>query len=101
MTGITAQVSLYPLPHRVIAPEIGEALGVFQECAMEVEVDTASSILVGDDATIFAALRRAFCSAAEHGQVVMVITLSNTCPAPTRPADHRHDHHLQTRRAAV
>ncbi|MBU0703715.1 MAG: hypothetical protein KKC18_07595 [Chloroflexi bacterium] len=48
MIGITAQESLYPLPQEAIAPEIGEALQVFRECAVE---------------------------------VVMVVTLSNACPA--------------------
>jgi len=80
--GITAQVSIYPLPQRALAPEIGEALQIFQECALEVEPDTASTLVVGDDVTIFAALRRAFCRAAEQGQVVMVVTLSHSCPAP-------------------
>jgi len=88
MTGITAQVSLYPLPHRAIALEIEDVLGVFQECAVEVEPDAASSTLAGDDTTIFAALQQAFCSAAEQGQVVMVVTLSNACPASRAPADH-------------
>jgi hypothetical protein len=39
MSGITAQVSLYPLPQSPLAPEIGEALQVLQECAVKVEPD--------------------------------------------------------------
>jgi uncharacterized protein YqgV (UPF0045/DUF77 family) len=84
--GITAQVSLYPLPQEALAPEIGEALQVFRECALEVEPNAVSSLLVGDDTTIFAALQQAFCHAAEQGKVVMVVTLSNACPAPGRPS---------------
>jgi uncharacterized protein YqgV (UPF0045/DUF77 family) len=80
--GITAQVSLYPLRQEALAPEIGEALQVFRECALEVEPDTMSTLLVGDDTTIFAALQQAFCHAAEQGQVVMVVTFSNACPVP-------------------
>jgi hypothetical protein len=92
MTGITAQVSLHPLPRQAIAPDIGEALRVFEECAVEVEPDTASRLLVGDDSTIFAALQYAFCHAAEQGEVVMVVTLSNTCPSPAgnREAEREH-----------
>ena len=34
---------------------------------------------------VFAALREAFARAAESGQVVMVITLSNACPVMSEP----------------
>jgi uncharacterized protein YqgV (UPF0045/DUF77 family) len=81
MIRITAQVSLYPLPQSPLAPEIGEALQVLQGCAVEVEPDAVSTLLVGDDTAIFPALQQAFCHAAEQGKVVMVVTLSNTCPA--------------------
>jgi uncharacterized protein YqgV (UPF0045/DUF77 family) len=77
---ITAQVSPYPLGQEAFAPGIGEALQIFRECALEVEPDAVSTLLVGDDTTIFGALQRAFCHAAEQGQVVMVVTLSNGFP---------------------
>jgi hypothetical protein len=80
--GITAQVSLYPLPEEPVAPEIGEALQVFRDCAVQAEPDAGSRLLVGDDTAIFPALQQAFCHAAEQGKVVMVVTFSNDCPAP-------------------
>jgi uncharacterized protein YqgV (UPF0045/DUF77 family) len=80
--GITAQVSLYPLRQEALAPDIGGAIQVFRECALEVEPDTVSTLLVGDDTTIFAALQQAFCHAAEQGQVVTVVTFSNACSVP-------------------
>jgi uncharacterized protein YqgV (UPF0045/DUF77 family) len=86
MSGITAQVSLYPLPQSPLAPEIGEALQVLQECAVKVEPDSVSGLLIGDDTAIFAALQQAFCHTAEQGKVVMVVTLSNACPAPCGPS---------------
>jgi hypothetical protein len=79
--GIRAQVSLHPLPQEAVAPGICQVLEAFEGCTTVVEPDAASSLLVGDDATIFAALQEAFCQAAEQGKVVMVVTLSNTCPA--------------------
>ena len=82
MIGVTAQVSLYPLRQEALAPDIGEALQIFRECALEVEPDALSTLLVGDDSTIFAALQQAFRHASEQGQVVMVVTLSNACPVP-------------------
>jgi uncharacterized protein YqgV (UPF0045/DUF77 family) len=81
MIAITAQVSLYPLPQSPLPPEIGEALQVFRECAVEVEPDAVSTVLVGDDTAIFPALQQAFYHAAEQGKVVMVVILSNACPA--------------------
>jgi hypothetical protein len=82
--GITAQVSRYPLRESA-APEKGEALQVFRKCAVEVEPDAVSTLLVGHDTTIFPALQQAFCHAAEQGKAVMVMTLSNDCPAQVRP----------------
>jgi hypothetical protein len=88
VNGIQAQVSVYPLPRSAIAP--AETLGLFQDCAVEVEPDTATSLIVDDDTTIFCALHRAFCQAAEQGQVVMVVTLSNAWPAADRHPDQAH-----------
>jgi hypothetical protein len=56
MTGITAQVSLYPLPQETLPPEVGEAPEVLQGCALEVKPDAVSTLLVGDDTVIFGAL---------------------------------------------
>jgi hypothetical protein len=39
-----------------------------------------STIVVGDEAVIFAALGEAFAKAAELGAVVMTVTVSNACP---------------------
>ncbi|MGD8474538.1 MAG: YkoF family thiamine/hydroxymethylpyrimidine-binding protein [Anaerolineae bacterium] len=85
MIGVRAQVSLYPLPQAAVAPGICKVLEEFEGCATVVEPDAASSLLVGDDATIFAALQEAFCQAAKQGKVVMVVTLSNACPTPGAP----------------
>jgi hypothetical protein len=39
-----------------------------------------STIVVGNEAVIFAALGEAFAKAAELGEVVMTVTVSNACP---------------------
>ena len=82
MNAITAQVSVYPLRQESLAPVISETLQVLRESALEVEPDTMSTLLVGDEITIFSALQQAFHHAAERGQVVMVVTFSNACPLP-------------------
>ena len=39
-----------------------------------------STIVVGEEALIFAVLSEAFANAAEMGEVVMTITVSDACP---------------------
>jgi hypothetical protein len=46
------------------------------------QVGPMSTMVVGEDSTLFAALGSAFGRSAELGQVVMTITVSNACPIP-------------------
>jgi tRNA-Thr(GGU) m(6)t(6)A37 methyltransferase TsaA len=82
----SAQVSLYPLRQRALAPAIHDALGVFRQFGLDVTVGSMSSLITGDSTGIFGALKRAFEHAAEQGEVVMATTLSNACPVPDRSA---------------
>jgi uncharacterized protein YqgV (UPF0045/DUF77 family) len=80
--GIAAQVSLYPLRQETLSPTVDEALHIFREHGLHVELGAMSSLITGDDAAIFAALQEAFRRAAGQGHVVMVATFSNACPVP-------------------
>jgi uncharacterized protein YqgV (UPF0045/DUF77 family) len=82
MIGIAAQVSIYPLRQPALSPAIETALQVFQQHGLDVQPGAMSSLVAGDDQAIFAALREAFARAAEQGEVVMVVTVSNACPVP-------------------
>jgi uncharacterized protein YqgV (UPF0045/DUF77 family) len=84
MTGIAAQVSLYPLRQTSLSPAIEAALRIFRKHGLEVEPGAMSTIITGDDEAVFAALQEAFRSVAAQGQVVMIVTFSNACPAPSR-----------------
>jgi uncharacterized protein YqgV (UPF0045/DUF77 family) len=84
MIGITAQVSLYPLRQESLSPAIDEALRIFREHSLEVELGVMSTLITGDDGAIFAALQDAFRRVARQGHVVMVVTLSNACPVAGR-----------------
>ncbi len=84
MIGIAAQVSLYPLRQVSLSPAIDEALRVFREHGLDVEPGAMSSMIVGDDAAVFAALQETFRRVAEQGQVVMIVTFSNACPVPSK-----------------
>ena len=72
MISISAQVSLYPLGQESLSPAIDEALRIFQKHGLDVKPGAMSSVIIGDDAAIFAALQEAFRCVAKEGQVVMV-----------------------------
>jgi tRNA-Thr(GGU) m(6)t(6)A37 methyltransferase TsaA len=82
VSDIAAQVSLYPLRQKRLAPAIEEALQVFQEHGLDVESGALSTVIAGEDGVIFAALQEAFRRAAAQGPAVMTVTFSNTCPVP-------------------
>ena len=82
MTGISAQVSLYPLGQEDLSPAIDEELRIFREYGLDVNPGPMSTLISGDDEAIFAALLATFQVGAGEGRVVMVVTLSNACPLP-------------------
>jgi uncharacterized protein YqgV (UPF0045/DUF77 family) len=82
MIGILAQVSLYPLGKEKLSPAIDEALRVFDQHGLEVIPGFMSTLISGDDETIFSALKTALRRVSEQGRVVMVVTFSNACPRP-------------------
>lgn len=44
-----------------------------------------STLIAGDEAAVWEALRAAFAAAAANGETVMVVTVSNACPwTPSR-----------------
>ena len=82
MTELTALVSLYPLGQDELSPAIDEAVRVFEAHELRVEVGAMSTLLVGDDAQLFAALHEAAATAMRLGRMAMVITVSNACAVP-------------------
>jgi tRNA-Thr(GGU) m(6)t(6)A37 methyltransferase TsaA len=84
MTGTQAQVSLYPLRQESLSPTIEDVIRIFKEHGLRVETGPMSTIISGEDKTVFAALQEAYLQATERGQVVMALTLSNACPVSLR-----------------
>ena len=82
MSGITAQVSLYPLRQVSIGPAIREAVRVFRQHGLETRIGEMSTLVWGEEQAVFAALQEAFHKAAGYGDVVMIVTLSDACPSP-------------------
>jgi uncharacterized protein YqgV (UPF0045/DUF77 family) len=81
MADIVAQVSVYPLREPHLSPATDEVVRVLQDYADSVSPGVMSTLVAGDGDKIFAALQEAWGLVAAHGEVVMVVTLSNACPA--------------------
>ena len=84
MIGISAQLSVYPLRQAQLSPTIRDTVRICRAHALDVRPGSMSTVLSGDDESIFAALKEVLREAAARGDVVMVITLSNACPEHTR-----------------
>ena len=82
MSVMSAQVSLYPLRQASIGPAIREAVRVFRQRGLNARVGEMSTLVWGEEQALFDALQEAFHQAAESGDTVMVVTLSNACPEP-------------------
>jgi uncharacterized protein YqgV (UPF0045/DUF77 family) len=82
MSIVTAQVSLYPLRQKSIGPTIREAVRVLCQRGLKVRIGEMSTLVWGEEQAVFAALEEAFRRAAERGDTVMAVTLSNACPMP-------------------
>jgi uncharacterized protein YqgV (UPF0045/DUF77 family) len=79
---VAAQVSLYPLRQPGLSSVIERALAVFREHELKVTPGSMSTVVSGDYDRMFHALKQAFLQAAEQGEIVMIVTLSNACPVP-------------------
>jgi uncharacterized protein YqgV (UPF0045/DUF77 family) len=78
---ISAQVSLYPLGQSDLAPAIEAVWKALRAHGLAPQPGAMSTLVQGDDRPVFAALRDAFAEAARYGGAVMVVTVSNMCPA--------------------
>jgi uncharacterized protein YqgV (UPF0045/DUF77 family) len=78
----SAQISIYPLRQDRLGPAIEAVRTTLTGRGLTADVGPMSTIVIGEDAAIFAALGEAFAKAAELGEVVMTVTVSNACPIP-------------------
>jgi uncharacterized protein YqgV (UPF0045/DUF77 family) len=85
MDTITAQVSLYPLRQQSIGPPIREAMRIFRQHGLGTRIGEMSTLVWGEEHTVFEALQDAFHRASESGDAVMVVTLSTACLSPEKP----------------
>lgn len=81
MSAISVQVSLYPLRQPHLGPAISAVLEAFRARGLGVSPGTMSTVITGDADSVFIGLKQSFKSAAALGDVVMVVSISNCCPA--------------------
>lgn len=80
---VAAQISLYPLRQANLSSSIKKILSIMRGHGLDVSPGTMSTVVSGEDTLVFTAIRDAFISSAEDGDVVMVVTFSNACPVKT------------------
>jgi uncharacterized protein YqgV (UPF0045/DUF77 family) len=78
---VRAQISAYPLRQPHLRPAVDAVLAELEGRGLHPEPGPMSTLVGGESDAVFAALRDAFARLAEAGDVVMVVTLSNACPA--------------------
>lgn len=81
MSGLSAQVSVYPLRQERLSPAIEDVLHIFREHGLDVRPGPMSTLILGEERAIFTAIQNAFVYVAGRGEIVMAVTLSNACPA--------------------
>ena len=79
---LSAQLSIYPLRQPSLSLTINEAIEVLEKFGLKIIPGSMSTIIMGNVNKIWSALKKVFITVSGHGQVVMIITLSNACPKP-------------------
>jgi uncharacterized protein YqgV (UPF0045/DUF77 family) len=77
---VSAQISLYPLRQDHLSPAIQEMQDALRVSGLDVAPGPMSTMVTGDGAAVFDALKSAFLRTAATGHVVMTATVSNACP---------------------
>jgi uncharacterized protein YqgV (UPF0045/DUF77 family) len=79
---LSAQLSLYPLRQPSLSPAINEALEILEDSGLRKQSGAMSTLIFGGEAKMWRALRKIFSAAAQRGDVVMNVSISNACPLP-------------------
>ena len=77
---VQAQVSLYPLRSSELGEPIRRFVELIRQQGLAVEIGPMSTQITGDSKVLFASLAEAFEDTAGHGDVVLLLKVSNACP---------------------
>ena len=78
---VQAEISLYPLRTEDLGNVIDAFLRDVRAADLTVQPGNMSSTVSGDVNAVFSTMGAAFAAVAEDGQVVLVMKVSNACPA--------------------
>lgn len=79
---ISAQLSIYPLRQPSFSQTINEAVKVLQNYGLKLISGSKSTLIIGKEVMLWEALKEVFSVASTHGELVLIITISNACPKP-------------------
>lgn len=77
---VSAQISVYSLRQQELRPAVDAVREALAARGLVAKVGPMSTVVTGDAATIFPAMREAFEAAAATGDTVLTMTVSNACP---------------------
>jgi uncharacterized protein YqgV (UPF0045/DUF77 family) len=77
---VQAEISLYPLAESDLLAPIEDFLRILKEQALNPQMGTMSTIVVGDSAVLFSAIAKAFEQVAADHRCVLIVKYSNACP---------------------
>jgi uncharacterized protein YqgV (UPF0045/DUF77 family) len=80
---VQAEVSLYPLRVKRLSGPVNEFCQVLQSRGLHIQIRSMSTFVVGESERLFDALKGGFEVVARRSEVVMDLTISNTCPEAT------------------
>ena len=78
---VQAQISLYPLRTSDLAEPITRFVQQLGRDGLDIEVGPMSTQVTGDSKVLFARLAEGFEDAAGRSDVVLLLKVSNSCPA--------------------
>jgi uncharacterized protein YqgV (UPF0045/DUF77 family) len=81
---VSVQFSIYPLREAHLSPAINEAVDILKSFGLDVMVGSMSSVTYGDSEIVFKAFQKVYDEVALNSHVVLIMTLSNACPVPTK-----------------
>jgi uncharacterized protein YqgV (UPF0045/DUF77 family) len=77
---IQAELSLYPLRTRELAPSIESFLRGLARKDISIDPGPMSTIVAGESKAVFRAISEAFDQVAKGDEVVLIAKVSNACP---------------------
>jgi uncharacterized protein YqgV (UPF0045/DUF77 family) len=82
--GVSVQISFYPLGTGNVNSAVDEFLDSLRRDGLALEVGSMSTVVWGNAAEVFDAIRRAYELTAATRAAVLTMTVSNACPVPDR-----------------